>query len=109
MTEWKPPTFMTKLTGFSLSFAAWAGAGFPRRSPEWVKEIFETHCQPCAWYDANRTTLLSDQGICIHCACHVSGDAENMRNKIVMPNNSCPLDPPKWGSDVDKIGKPKDE
>lgn len=102
MSEWKPPTFMNKLSGFTIAFATWAGAGFPRRSAEWVKEIFETHCEPCDWYRSDKKTFWGDKGVCIYCECHVSDDVDNMRNKIVMPNNRCPLDPPKWGSDVDE-------
>lgn len=99
--QWKPPGFMAKITGFVLSYAAWAKEGFPRRSPEWVVEIFETHCKPCQYYDPNGTTPFGSVGTCTRCGCHVSDDCEDMLNKIVLPTSSCPLDPPKWKASVE--------
>lgn len=85
---------------FTLSMAQWAAAGCPTRSPEWVKEIFETHCRPCEFYKPGRN-LLGQKGYCQKCGCHVSDDPDNPVNKIVNPNNSCPLDKPRWRSTVE--------
>ena len=67
MPEWRPPTFMGKVSGFTVAFASWAKAGFPRRSAEWVAEIFNTHCKPCQWYEPDGHTLLGDKGKCGRC------------------------------------------
>lgn len=92
---------MTKVTGFLVAYRDWAAAGFPRRSPEWVKEIFETHCQKCPIYDPKAVTPFGSVGTCGKCGCHVSADPEDMLNKIVLPTSSCPLDPPLWRASVD--------
>jgi len=102
---WKPPGIMAKVSGFLVTFKDWAAAGFPRRSPEWVKEIFETHCQPCEWFDAEGRTPFGSVGTCRRCGCHVSPDGEDMLNAIVMPNKSCPLTPPKWGANIEEKDK----
>lgn len=85
---------------FAVSMAQWIAAGCPSRSPEWVSEIFHTHCEPCEYYFPGRT-MLGQNGGCGKCGCHVSADSSNPLNKIVDPNNSCPLDPPRWGRNVE--------
>lgn len=92
--------FLSKITGFSISMADWILAGCPSRSPEWVEEIFETHCKPCEHYFPTRN-MLGQKGGCGKCGCHVSADHTNPLNKIVDPNNSCPLDPPRWGGTIE--------
>ena len=92
--------FMQKITGFAISMKDWIAAGCPKRSPEWIAEIFETHCQPCDEYNPGRN-LLGQKGYCMKCSCHVSADPDNPVNKIVSPLNSCPLDPPKWGRTIE--------
>jgi hypothetical protein len=78
-----------------------ADAGFPRRSPEWIAELFNTHCRPCEWYDPDGRTLIRRRGVCLKCGCHVSDIFDRLDNKLMFPNASCPLDPPKWGPSVD--------
>lgn len=104
--QWKPPSFMQKVTGFLVAYADWAAAGFPRRAPEWVAEIFENHCKPCEWYDPDGVTPFGKVGTCKFCSCHVSADFDDMQNKIVLPNTSCPLDPPKWQASVECNNEP---
>jgi hypothetical protein len=94
--EWKPPTFMQKLKGFTITMAQWVAAGRPRREPQWVAEIFNDKCKPCPFYDPDRWSLFGDLGVCKLCECHVSDDPEKMTNKIVMPNTKCPDNPPRW-------------
>jgi hypothetical protein len=103
--QWKPPGFMKKVAGFTVAFAKWRAAGYPRRSPGWVRELFQTHCQggdgpACEWYNADEKTPLGDVGVCTRCGCHVGEDAENMMNKLVMPTNACPIG--KFPADVEK-------
>ena len=86
---------------FTISMAQWIAAGCPMRSPEWVAEIFEDHCRPCEFYNPG-PNLLRQRGYCEKCGCHVSPDGNNPLNKIVDPNNSCPLDPPRWGGTIEK-------
>lgn len=98
--------FFAKITGFVVAYAEWRAAGFPRREPAWVKEIFETHCKPCEWYDPDAHTLLGAKGVCTHCSCHVSDNPNEDMNKIVWPTVSCPLTPPKWEANVEKNTNP---
>ena len=98
---WKPPTTMAKIQGFLVAYRDWAAAGYPRREPAWVKEIFETHCTPCEMYEPESRTLFGSVGVCGRCGCHVSADGEDMLNKIVMPTQGCPLDPPKFRASVE--------
>jgi len=92
--------FMTKITDFTISMRDWMLAGCPSRSPEWVAEIFTEHCEPCEFFDPGRN-ILGQKGHCDKCGCHVSANSNNPLNKIVDPNNSCPLDPPKWGNTIE--------
>lgn len=106
MNQWKPPSFMQKVTGFLVAYKDWVAAGFPRRAPEWVFEIFENHCKPCDYYDPEGKTPLGSVGTCGKCGCHVSDDPEDMLNKIVLPTSFCPLDPPRWNASVDRNQDP---
>lgn len=90
---------MQKVTGFVVAYKDWAAAGFPRRSPEWVQEIFDI-CKTCPLYNPEGKTPFGSVGTCEKCGCHVSNDPEDMLNKIVLPNTSCPLDPPRWNASV---------
>jgi hypothetical protein len=90
---------MSKIAGFTITYAQWAAAGFPRREPEWVAELFAI-CEPCELFDPEAKGPFGDLGICKECGCHVGPDAENLRNKLVVPQTSCPLE--KWGASVDK-------
>jgi hypothetical protein len=81
---------MDKVTGFLVAFKDWRAAGYPRRSPEWVSELFETHCRPCPFYDPEGKTPLGTVGICGKCGCHVSDNPETMLNKLVLPTEGCP-------------------
>ncbi len=98
MPEWKSPGFMAKITGFVVAYADWAKEGYPRRSAEWVDEIFAEHCQPCEHYAPETRSLFGDKGVCSVCSCHVSANAENMRNKVVLPSQSCPVG--KWQANI---------
>jgi nitrous oxide reductase accessory protein NosL len=96
--------YMTKIKDFTLTYAQWAAAGFPRREEKWVKELFAI-CERCEFYDPNKPGPFGDKGSCQLCGCHVGSDHDNPRNKIVLPNTSCPDKPPKWEAVVEP--KPK--
>jgi hypothetical protein len=96
--------YMAKIKDFTITYAQWAAAGFPRRDPEWVKELFAI-CKFCELYDADIRGPFGDKGVCRACGCHVGPDPENVRSKLVLPNTSCPLD--KWGPSVDQKPRPK--
>lgn len=87
--------FMSKVSGFVVTFAEWYPMGCPRREPEWVAEIFDTHCSNCEHYAADDRTVLMSRGLCRLCGCHV-GREPDLLNKITLPNTQCPADPPKW-------------
>ena len=94
--------FMSKIKDFTITYASWAAAGFPRRDPEWVAELFAV-CESCDQYDPAGKGPFGDVGACEACGCHV-GNNDRPTNKLVLPNTSCPLG--KWGSSVDR--KPRD-
>jgi len=89
---------------FTISMKDWIVAGCPMRSPEWVEEIFTEHCRPCDFYKPGRN-IFGQKGYCEKCGCHVSASSTNPLNKILDPNNACPLDPPKWGRTIEKFKK----
>lgn len=94
--------FLSKIAGFTITYAQWAASGFPRRDPEWVKEIFAEQCTPCEFYAPDGTGPLGGEGLCELCGCHVANN-DDPRNKITLPNTACPIG--KWGAVVEK--KPK--
>jgi len=98
MENWTPPTFMAKVTGFLVTWKDWASAGFPKRSPEWIRELFGI-CKACPEYDPEGKTPLGTVGICRICGCHVSDDPDTTLNKLLMPNTSCPLG--KWQASIE--------
>jgi hypothetical protein len=62
----------------------WAALGKPTRSPEEVKELFETHCKTCDRYDKQHHA-------CKSCGCKVSTSSEPLGNKLAMASERCPL------------------
>ena len=92
--------FMGKVAGFVIAFRDWKAAGYPTRSPAWVKELFETHCNPpdgppCEYYDPdgkNPFTIIGKcpPGLCRKCGCHVSDDPDNEVNALRYPTKACP-------------------
>jgi hypothetical protein len=84
---------------FVLNAMEWALHGCPARAPEDIKEIFETHCQPCEFFNEGRN-IFGKVGFCEKCGCHVSADPDTLVNKIRDPLIGCPLDPPKFGPTI---------
>ena len=69
---------------YAQALARWTAAGWPERSDEEVKRIFETRCRPCDAYVGN-----DDCGRCRECRCRVNlGPA--LVNKIKMATEECP-------------------
>jgi len=64
------------------SMFVWKIKGSPVRSPEEIKEIFETYCYPCLHYDPE----LKE---CSSCECPVSPDHDK-KNKLFYATESCP-------------------
>ena len=94
-----------KIANFTVSFKRWAKAGMPRRSPDWVRQIFETHCAECDRYDPQGLTFLRDKGVCLECGCHVDPYSQSTTNKLVWPTEGCPLEPPKFRAIVESEGE----
>ena len=87
---------MDKITGFVIHWKDWKEAGYPKRSPAWIKELFEDHCKKCEWYDPagkNPFTIIGKcpPGLCVKCGCHVSDDPENEVNALLYPTKPCPV------------------
>lgn len=102
MTESKfvHPGFMGRVKGFVVSFTDWFAMGMPWRAPEETQELFSSHCLPCPEYDPEKRAFIGwPKGTCLACLCHVSGDADEMLNKVNKPHQGCPLD--KWKKVID--------
>lgn len=84
--------FMTKIVGFTITYATWVTSGCPRRDPVEVVELWHTKCVACDWYDLN---LKIPGGLrvggCKKCGCHVSDDAHDLLNLITLPTKPCPM------------------
>lgn len=94
------PGYLPRAVDLVITVADWVWQGRPRRHPDDVREIFETHCKPCDFYNP-KASNPARTGICLKCTCHVSADASDLANKITLANTACPLDPPKWTKLVD--------
>ena len=88
---WKPPGFMSKVVGFTVAFRDWRAAGYPRRAPEWVAELFNAHCKGCDMHQPEARNALGAKGLCQGCGCHVSPDAAEPRNMLIYPTKPCPM------------------
>lgn len=99
--DWVPPTAMEKVQGFRVAWKDWKDAGFPRRSDAWIRELFETCCRPCDWYDPDKRNEFGLKGICRKCGCHVGTRSDTMLNGLVLPTKGCPDDPPKFERVID--------
>lgn len=81
---------------FPIRYAQWVAAGKPRRSPEWIAELWDI-CEPCENYDPTMTTP-GGVGGCRLCGCHISPDGEKDLNKLVWPTQKCDAD--KWPASI---------
>lgn len=85
---------MGKVTGFAVTFTDWVRAGRPRRSDDWIAELFNEHCSKCPEYDPEAKNMpgpFGKKGICRACGCHVAGDNATLPNALTYPNKPCPL------------------
>ena len=87
--------FMSKVVDFMVHYKNWAKAGYPKRSPEWVKELFAI-CKACEYYQPEGKNPLSQAGfcppgLCGKCGCHVSDDPAQELNALIYPTKPCPL------------------
>lgn len=76
----------TKVINFANAFATFARRGFPRRTPEQIIDIFETHCIGCEHF---RLTICGHK----NCGCNVN-DENHFFNKIGWATEHCPIG--KW-------------
>jgi hypothetical protein len=77
------PSVSTQLWNYQNALRKWNKAGRPVRSPEEIKEILETRCKGCDWYD-------KESERCKGCGCKVTEDGMAIFNKIKMATESCP-------------------
>ncbi len=81
------PNLTTRAKRYSRAVRRWIAAGRPTRSEEEVRNIFETHCKPCARYNEKKQA-------CTICGCRVRRQGLAVLNKIRMATECCPLG--KW-------------
>jgi hypothetical protein len=87
----QPRGLISKASNYSKSVLKWIAAGRPSRSESECVRILEI-CKACEYYD-------SEKLICKMCGCGLGGKTP-LTNKIMMPTESCPLNPPKWEAEV---------
>lgn len=79
-----------KMANFGAAYIRWAAAGWPKRTPERVQQIYDEHCSKCPFFQ-NDT--------CTKCGCPTVR-TKNLKNKLLWATESCPLDPPLWKAEV---------
>lgn len=89
------PNYMGKIVDFVIHWKDWRAAGYPTRSPAWVRELFAI-CKGCEWYDPEGKNPFSvvglcPKGICTKCGCHVSDDPDDDLNALKFPTKPCPV------------------
>lgn len=102
------PEIPTKvLSRYAQAVAQWVAAGRPVRTDERVREIFNTICKPCEWYNEEAKS-------CRVCGCQIRDAEDNIlgaianlipaikgfTNKLIMATQSCPKG--KWKAEVGK-------
>lgn len=70
---------------FVDAYARWTLAGFPKRSPEEVEDIYKV-CQSCEKFKPKE----EGYGECTQCGCRLA-KFPNVINKIEMKTEVCPL------------------
>ena len=81
-----PPLSM-QLWFYKEAIIRWNKAGRPKRTDEEVKEILDTHCKSCSWFDPEKNR-------CKGCGCAVSEGSIAIFNKLRMGTEHCPQE--KW-------------
>ncbi len=96
-----------QLASYAQAVAQWVAAGRPVRTDERVREIFNTICKPCEWYNEEAKS-------CRVCGCQIRDAEDNIlgaianlipaikgfTNKLIMATQSCPKG--KWKAEVGK-------
>lgn len=84
------PGLLKKTYSFVRALANWRLKGSPKRSPDEVLHILETHCKPCDKYQIDEDSPKL-QANCLVCGCYVNDLDDARGNKIVMKTENCPL------------------
>ena len=74
----------TKVMNYFGAVRRWVASGRPTRTPDEIKELFETHCQGCDMYDAEKHA-------CKSCGCNIAPVGDPLDNKLAMATEHCPL------------------
>jgi len=74
----------TKVMNYFGAVRRWVASGSPTRTPEEVKELFETHCKGCEMYD-------EEKHACKTCGCNIAPVGDPLANKLAMATEHCPL------------------
>ena len=90
-------TTADRARSLATAVAKWMAAGQPNRTPERVREIFDTICKPCKHFRKHKNP---GTGKCGLCTCPVN--RKGLVNKLKMATEQCPDDPPKWLSEYPK-------
>jgi hypothetical protein len=86
LTSTPMPGLFERVATFAGAVAQHVAAGGPKASPEQVEARLAI-CRGCEFYEAERVR-------CLKCGCYLAGD---LMGKTSWAEQSCPLDPPKWG------------
>lgn len=87
-SEMKKPGFKDMANNLTRSLIEWQKSGRPVvTSEQWNKRL--TICRGCQYWSEIKSTQIAR---CLKCGCS-SG-------KLLLSTSKCPLNPPKWGSEV---------
>jgi len=80
---------------YTKALLRWARAGFPVRSDDEVRRIYETICKPCP-----KHRVVDGVAQCAECGCRLSAKGLAVSNKIKMATETCPAG--KWAATTDR-------
>ena len=86
---------MSKIISYLKERFKWNKFGKPTRTDKEIQEIFNI-CKECHLFQKHD----ENSGKCGVCGCNLSNDKNVAFNKIAWATTHCPLDPPKWSTNL---------
>ena len=85
----QPAGLIARSLSFRRAVARWTAAGFPKRTPEEVANLFAI-CKACPKFKPGKT---DESGSCSKCGCQL-GAGNAVVNKLLWATEKCPIG--KW-------------
>ena len=84
-TRTRTAGLVDKVGNYLFAIRQWVAQGCPNRTPEEIKNLYETHCLNCDRRDPETDS-------CKNCGCALSATTlEPLKNKLAMATEHCPL------------------